>query len=103
MEFGVGPDADSGVPPVLPGRLTEREFAAFLGPRNSVSGDRCGDAVGFSTLRKAAMQRTPTSCACSALNSFFVEGGAMNFIEKSAMATYEYWLREYGSCTKFPQ
>jgi hypothetical protein len=26
-----------------------------------VSGDRRGDAVGFSTLRKAAMQRTPTS------------------------------------------
>ena len=42
--------------PVLPGRSTEREFAAFLGPRNSVAGDRCGDAVGFSTLRKAAMQ-----------------------------------------------
>ena len=60
MEFGVGPDADSGVSPVLPGRLTEREFAAFLGPRNSVAAIY-GDAEGFSTLRKAAMQWTPTS------------------------------------------
>jgi len=49
------------LPPVLPGRLSEREFAAFLGPRNSVTGDCCGDAGGFSTPRKAAMQRTPTS------------------------------------------
>jgi hypothetical protein len=28
-------------PPVLPGRLTEA-IAAFLGPRNSVTGDCCG-------------------------------------------------------------
>src|SRR5262245_7865511 len=26
------------------------------GPRNLVTGDCCGDAVGFATLRKAAMQ-----------------------------------------------
>jgi hypothetical protein len=30
------------------------------------------------------------SRACRALNSFFVEGGAMNFIEKSAITTNEY-------------
>ena len=41
--------------------------------------------------------------ACSALNSFFVEGGAMNFIEKSAIATNEYWLRVYRSCPNFAQ
>ena len=28
LSFGVGPDADSGVSPVLPGRSTERVFAA---------------------------------------------------------------------------
>jgi hypothetical protein len=32
LSFGEGPDADSGVSSVLSGRLTEREFAAFLGP-----------------------------------------------------------------------
>jgi hypothetical protein len=57
LSFGVGADADSGVSPVLPGRSAERVFAA----KNSVTGDCCGDAGGFSTLRKAAMQRTPTS------------------------------------------
>jgi hypothetical protein len=31
------------------------------GPRNLITGDCCGDAVGFATLRKAAMQGTPTS------------------------------------------
>jgi hypothetical protein len=31
------------------------------GSRNLVAGDCCGDAVGFATLRKAAMQGTPTS------------------------------------------
>jgi hypothetical protein len=36
----------------------------------------------------------------SALNSFFVEGGAMNFIEESAITTDEYWLRVYQS---YPQ
>ena len=41
--------------------------------------------------------------ACSALNSFFVEGGAMNFIEKSAITTNEYWLRVYRSCPNFAQ
>jgi hypothetical protein len=44
-------------PPVLPGRLTERKFAAFLGPRNSVT----AVTGGFSTLRNAARQGTPTS------------------------------------------
>src|SRR6516225_2955743 len=31
------------------------------GARELVTGDCCGDAVGFATLRKAAMQGTPTS------------------------------------------
>ena len=44
-------------PPVLPGRSAESVFAA----KNSVTGDCCGDAGGFSTLRKAARQGTPTS------------------------------------------
>jgi hypothetical protein len=57
LSFGVGPDADSGVSPVVPDRSAERVFAA----KNSVTGDCCGDAVGFSTLRKAAMQRNRTS------------------------------------------
>ena len=39
----------------------------------------------------------------SGVNSFFVEGGAMNFIEKSAIATNEYWLRVYRSCPNFAQ
>ena len=57
LSFGMGPDADSCVSPVVPDRSAERVFAA----KNSVTGDCCGDAVGFSTLRKAAMQGTPTS------------------------------------------
>ena len=36
-------------------------------------------------------------------NSFFVEGGAMNFIEKSAIATNEYRLGVYRSCPNFAQ
>ena len=39
----------------------------------------------------------------SGVNSFFVEVGAMNFIEKSAIATNEYWLRVYRSCPNFAQ
>src|ERR1700730_2985719 len=41
--------------------------------------------------------------ARSALNSFFVEGGAMNFIDKSAITTSEYWLRVYRSFPNFAQ
>jgi hypothetical protein len=50
----------TGRPPIpgLTGALNEREFAAFLGPRGSVS---CGNAGGFSPLRKSAMERTPTN------------------------------------------
>ena len=33
----------------------------------------------------------------------FFEGGAMNFIEKSAITTNEYWLRVYRSCPNFAQ
>ena len=39
----------------------------------------------------------------SASLSFFFEGGAMNFIEKSAITTNEYWLRVYRSCPNFAQ
>ena len=34
---------------------------------------------------------------------FFFEGGAMDFIEKSAITTNEYWLRVYRSCPNFAQ
>ena len=34
---------------------------------------------------------------------FFLEGGAMNFIEKSAITTKAYWLRVYRSCLNFAQ
>ena len=33
------------------------QLSGNLRHKNSVTGDCCGDAVGFSTLRKAAMQR----------------------------------------------
>ena len=34
---------------------------------------------------------------------FFLEGGAMNFIEKSAITTKAYWVRVYRSCPNFAQ
>jgi hypothetical protein len=37
------------------------------------------------------------------LSIFFLEGGAMNFIEKSAITTKAYWLRVYRSCPNFAQ
>ena len=39
----------------------------------------------------------------SSLNSFFLEGGAMNSIEKSAIITGEYWLLVYRTCPNFAQ
>ena len=46
--------------------------------------------------------RKVESRAARAYN-FFLEGGAMNFIEESAITTKAYWLRVYRSCPNFAQ
>ena len=38
------------------------------------------------------VQKSSEACAAG---SFFVEGGAMDFIKKSAITTNEYWFRVY--------
>ena len=64
-----------------------------------------GAAAMAAYVAEADAVRAKTAWRTSGLDRahFFLEGGAMKFIENSAITTKAYWLRVYRSCPNFAQ
>ena len=83
---------------------------AFAGDDDDATKDHIAAMIEAERLA-LARRRELEDCACKSgmfdqhprLQFFFLEGGAMNFIEKSAITTKAYWLRVYRSCPNFAQ